>query len=56
MEPVQACISGHMQLNYMKTQQAYPPGGEASPAAFVGSDYYCESALNGPPWACCSLL
>ena len=45
-----------MQLNYMKTQQAYPPGGGASPAAFVGSDYYCESALNGPPWACCSLL
>ena len=21
-----------------------------SPPAFVGSDYYCESALSGPPW------
>ena len=25
-------------------------GGGTSPPAFVGSDYYCESALNGPPW------
>ena len=25
-------------------------GGGASPPAFVGSDYYCEAALNGPPW------
>ena len=25
-------------------------GGGTSPPAFVGSDYYCESALSGPPW------
>ena len=24
--------------------------GGTPPPAFVGSDYYCESALNGPPW------
>ena len=25
-------------------------GSGTSPPAFVGSDYYCESALSGPPW------
>ena len=25
-------------------------GGGTPPPAFVGSDYYCESALSGPPW------
>ena len=27
-----------------------PCSGGTSPPAFVGSDYYCESALNRPPW------
>ena len=25
-------------------------GSGTSPPAFVGSDYYCESGLSGPPW------
>ena len=25
-------------------------GGGTYPPSFVGSDYYCESALSGPPW------
>ena len=27
-----------------------PCNGGTSPPNFVGSDYYCESALKGPPW------
>ena len=27
-----------------------PCAGGTSPPAFVGSDYYCEAALSGPPW------
>ena len=55
MEPIQGSTSGHMQLDYMKAhlQQAVAHalhGGGASPPDFVGSDYYCEAALDHPPW------
>ena len=64
MEPVQGNTSGHTQLHTSKNQQgllarhqdaACPCTGHGDPPSdFVGSDYYCESALNSGsgyfPW------
>ena len=55
MEPVPGSTSGHTYTGGLYEYNSVPTncpcnGGGIPPPSFVGSDYYCEAALSGPPW------
>ena len=55
MDAAQGSTSGCVQMEYVKNvpfqlANCLCISGGASPPNFVGSDYYCESGLNAPPW------